>query len=242
MKLLRYKNIFSVTIYLIWLVLASYLVSFLPNLVELNKFIGLTTTNLFLVTFIFQELIFLLLMLIALTIHFWYKNIITKILNFYKQQFVWKWFKKILKYSVWFVFLYYILQVILWVIFTVWWLHIPGFFWEQEVSVFLWKLNMNTLYDKFIMFFCVGLFGPLVEELIYRWFITKLLLKFWNILWIFFSALIFALIHTERDIFWNLFILSLFITYVYWKTDSIWYSLWFHILINSLGVFILFLT
>jgi membrane protease YdiL (CAAX protease family) len=84
--------------------------------------------------------------------------------------------------------------------------------------------------------------GPLVEECIFRGVVTHSFMQQRGYKGVILAALIFAAVHAERAVVWNLVILSLFLGTIYWKTKSMRYSFLFHVGINSLAFLVLFLS
>lgn len=198
--------------------------------------------NLFILVII-QEIILLTMLLIW--IYVWKNYNIQKLLhfswNFFKKQMKENNFSKILWYWVWFYILYIVISWFLYLFLNFFDLKIPWFFGEQDVATTIWWIWTDFWYDYLLLFLAVWIIGPLVEEIIYRWFITKQLIKKrgWIIWWVLWAA-IFALIHFERQVMGNLFILALFLSYIYYKTWSLTYCFAFHFIVNTTALMALF--
>lgn len=115
--------------------------------------------------------------------------------------------------------------------FSLYWLN-----WVQKTVEFVWNMQLDTPLQIFLIWVCIVIIAPIVEEIIYRWMISKLLInKYWEIIWIISSSLIFALIHWEMAIIINLFVMWMFLTYIYHKSGSLYYSIVYHIFINCIA-------
>ena len=96
---------------------------------------------------------------------------------------------------------------------------------------------------KYFIFTVVTIVWPLAEEIIYRWFITENLLKvFKPWIAILISSFIFAFVHFEWNVFGNLFLLSLWLNWIYYKTRSLSYSFVAHLLVNFIAFIVLILA
>ncbi len=219
---------------LLFLFFAQYLTNFLSFIWN-----SIPSSIIFLLLFILQEIVLLFLLWIS----FYYmrdkkfKNFWKYSIDYFKSKLHWKWWKFFFKYSL-FPFFFYIFFV--WFLFSILNklnINIPWFFWEQKVANFLGWIPLSWFWDYFILFIIVAVIGPLIEEIIYRGFITnKLINRIGATWWIIISSLIFSFIHFEWQVFGNLFILSLILSYIYHRTWSICYSFWFHFLINFLWI------
>lgn len=194
----------------------------------INKLSYLDKFYLFLIFFIIQYFLFFLwLFLIIILFKF-------NIYDYIKSQFIFKWYKYFL-YAFVLYFVMLLLLVLLKIFVDLLWINIPWLFWEQK-TISLIKNITNQDIKLVIMFFLFVVFiWPFIEEIIYRWFINKFLLD--NLGYfkgIILSSLIFAFVHFEWNVFFNLFIVSLFINYLHYKSWSLYYTLFFHFLINFL--------
>jgi membrane protease YdiL (CAAX protease family) len=115
-------------------------------------------------------------------------------------------------------------------------LKIPWLYGEQWVMEMLEWLDITATIDWILTIAMIVIIGPIVEELVYRWLVTDLLMQKWRRGWVVLWACIFALIHLEFAVFWNLFFLALILWVIYYKTRSMWYSLLFHMIINGMGL------
>lgn len=149
-------------------------------------------------------------------------------------EFKWRWFKPFLLYWIlWYLLVAFFMWLIEYLLLKLW-IKIPGFFWQEKVLILVKKLATKwDIYIKFFLFVVVVLIWPIVEEIIFRGFITESLIR-WkdNIISIILSAFIFAFIHFEWAVFLNLFIISFWLSYTYWKTRSLIYTIFIHILVN----------
>jgi len=237
------KSIVSVSIYILvyflinlfFLFLANnysdslrYLLSFMQWVPEIYRFW---------VFFLLQEILLLSILGISFAYYYWnLRWIWINIKSYFAQFFDWYGFKPLFWYSFWFLFLYLFINGLLNFLLVKYDIKIPWFFGEQEVMSFLQWFKLNSIDWIIIMFFSVVIVWPLIEELIYRWFITSVLInKLWPWFWMFTSAFIFDLVHMEWAVFWNIFILSFILSYIFYKTKSIWYTFWFHVAVNWLA-------
>jgi len=140
----------------------------------------------------------------------------------------------------WFVW-YMLLNGVLYTVLETLDITIPGLYGDQSVMEMLQQINAEWVLDWMMMFVMVAIVWPIVEELVYRWLITDALMqrrRRWGVV---LAAFIFALIHLEFAVFWNLFILALILWVIYYKTGSMRYSFLFHLMINGMGVLALWL-
>lgn len=56
------------------------------------------------------------------------------------------------------------------------------------------------------------------------------------------ASILFALAHAEPGVVFNLLLLSLFLGYSYYKTESLRYPWLFHVLINGMAVAVMMTT
>jgi membrane protease YdiL (CAAX protease family) len=119
---------------------------------------------------------------------------------------------------------------------------LPWFNGEQGlISMFEW-FGLDDRRDYGLMLALVAVITPLVEEWVYRTFLTDMFNRHGEIFWVIAWAVIFALSHMEADVFVNLFILWLILWYIYTKTKSWWYPFFFHLIINSMSLLFIFLA
>lgn len=111
---------------------------------------------------------------------------------------------------------------------------------EPTLVVFL----LTQLKNPFVLILLITqiiISGPIAEELFFRGFIFRLLRSKQNF-WIasIISSAIFALLHQNAYNFIPLLLLSIYLSYIYEKTDSISYPILLHALHNFLNVILLF--
>lgn len=206
---------------------------FIQNLEKIPKI------QAFFFLFLIQEIILLFFMIISLKISLGKS---TKILPYFYSKFNWLWWKKLFKYVFWSFFIYIFIISVLYSILSTLNINLPWFFGEQSISSILEKLNQPWIINTLLIIFTVAILWPIVEEIIYRWYITDILIKkIWKIWGILISSFLFAFVHMEFSVLWNLFILALILSYIYYKTESLRYSFAFHLLINWLWVLVLFM-
>lgn len=79
------------------------------------------------------------------------------------------------------------------------------------------------------------LIAPIIEEIVFRSFIYRLIKRYTNILLSsLLTALLFGLIHDNILAFTILFMLSIFLTYMYEKYGNLMYSILTHMFFNTL--------
>lgn len=119
------------------------------------------------------------------------------------------------------------------------------------IIVFLIKYNMNSsnfikniliyeknIYFKILFFMILGVFIPILEEIVFRYLLIEgLLKKNSNISIIIYSSLIFALIHLQINNLLIYFIYSAFYAAYYLKYRSIYPTLICHVLNNITVLF-----
>lgn len=192
------------------------------------------------VLFIVQEIILFYLLYIASRFAGGYS--FTTLLSVSLERSCRKWRRFFWKYVIGWLLCYFTINaLLLWVI-SVLGIEIPGLYGEQiVVSVLSW-LEMSGRVEYAILFTMVAIVGPLVEEVLFRGFMTHSFMKEWKFKWVILASLVFAAVHTEWAVVRNLVILSLFLGYIYWKTESIWYSFLFHVIINGFAVLALIIA
>ncbi len=243
------RDLLSVILFLILYLFLNILIitvfTFFPGIIEnfWNYFENISFIIVFSLLFILQQII--VLFLLFLSFKYWKKLKTKELKNFikdyYKEQIKWYWFWNFLFYTFWMYIIYIIISWTLLLIINYLNVEIPWLFWEQDVAQVIWQVPTHFWYEYLIIFIMVAIIAPLVEEIIYRWFITKILLDNYRpIIWIFISAVIFATIHFEWAVILNLLILALILWYIYYKTKSLIQVFGFHALVNWLAVFALF--
>lgn len=86
--------------------------------------------------------------------------------------------------------------------------------------------------------FSIAIAGPVLEELLFRGAITKVLLqKYSPVKAIIFSALIFGIFHLNPAQIFAAFLIGLLLAWVYYKTGSLVPCIVIHIINNSLSVY-----
>jgi len=140
----------------------------------------------------------------------------------------------------WFI-LYYVCNIFLFTILQQFNLTIPWLYGDQTTIALVANIAIHHRREYFVLFVLVSLLAPAVEEVVYRWFITDVLMKHYKWRWVVWAAAIFALSHIQRWVILNLFFLSCIIGYIYYKTQSMIYSFLFHFMINSLTLGVIFL-
>jgi hypothetical protein len=117
----------------------------------------------------------------------------------------------------------------------------------QIVAYILSKFNLqsataeltvkdNSVWSVVIMYFYACLFGPLLEELLYRGVILQGLRKYNERMAIIISALIFGLMHQNYQQFILAFALGIILAAITLKSESLIPSLVTHIIVNTTGV------
>ncbi len=147
-----------------------------------------------------------------------------------------KWFRL---FWVWVVggFVWYmILNATLFTVLSTLWWDIPWLYGEQWVMTMIWDLNMSSWFEWMLTALMVVFLWPIVEELVYRWLFTDVFMRRWWLRGVVLWAALFAWIHLEFAVIWNLFILAFILWVIYWKTESMRYSLLFHVIINWIWI------
>ena len=97
--------------------------------------------------------------------------------------------------------------------------------------------TFEQLNDSWLGMLCIVVFGPIVEELLFRGAITKVLLRNYNpSTAILLSALLFGLIHINPAQVFGASIVGLLLAWIYWRTGSLIPCMVLHILNNGLSV------
>jgi len=203
------------------------------------NFLHLSKEIIFLIILIIQYFLFLF------PLALWCKKwIFWNCKNYFKTKFKWLWIKKFFIYVIgWYFITLFVMKLIYLFInrLNSHWIYVP-FFWKKENAVHVVSKIMKewSIYLKILMFLTVTIIWPMVEEIIYRSFITEFLLKRKNsiisvILWSF----IFAFVHFEWNVMWYLFFLGLYLWIIWYKTRSLVYTFLAHFLINFITFLIL---
>ncbi len=119
---------------------------------------------------------------------------------------------------------------------------IPWLFGEEMVMTMLSGITLNARYDYALLILLAVVIGPVVEEVVFRWFVTDRLVAARSGSGLVIASILFSVAHMERGVVINLTILAVFLGYIYRKTDSLRYSLLFHMGINGLAVAALIAT
>ncbi len=99
--------------------------------------------------------------------------------------------------------------------------------------------NFEFLLSSWTGILTVSLFGPIFEEILFRGVITKALLKQCRPAWaIFFSALIFGVVHMNPVQIVGAGATGALFAYAYYVTGSLWPGIILHIFNNSLAVWL----
>jgi membrane protease YdiL (CAAX protease family) len=227
---------------LLYILLHAVLYVIFPYVYPVISWLHIGWSSLFVLFFLFvlQEVI-LLYMVYLVYIHIaWYTY--PTILSTIRTRWQWKWWGLFWKYVVWWLVCYFVWNAaLLWII-SILGIEIPGLYGEQMVMTVLSWLEMSGRIEYVLIFLMVAVLWPLVEEILFRWAMTHSFMKQWWIKWVVLASLVFAAIHTERAVVRNLVILSLFLWYMYWKTESMRYSFLFHFFINGLAILALILS
>lgn len=99
-----------------------------------------------------------------------------------------------------------------------------------------------SLPDLLLVFVALVIITPLFEEMIYRGFVFKGLMRsFGFIPALLVSSLIFALVHGQLNVMVDTFLLGLALGYVYHRTGQLWASISLHMIKNAIAFSLLFL-
>lgn len=109
---------------------------------------------------------------------------------------------------------------------------LPGYQ-AQESYIPLFGENMLGFV---VAIFFISIVAPFLEEFFFRGFIYRIFTKTWPV-WLasIVTAALFASIHFQLQSFIPLFILGLILNYTYHKTGSVWTSVLFHSLNNTIA-------
>ncbi len=162
--------------------------------------------------------------------------------QYFNERAQWKGRWLFVRWVIWWFIVYMIINWLLFTLLDYFSITIPWMYWEQWVMSMLEQMNLTSSLDWFMIFLMIVIVGPLVEELVYRGLITDVFMKRWKWRGVVSAAFIFALIHFEFAVFWNLFLLALILWVIYYKTESMRYTFAFHVIINGMWFLILWLT
>ncbi|MFA6024733.1 MAG: type II CAAX endopeptidase family protein [Candidatus Gracilibacteria bacterium] len=112
-------------------------------------------------------------------------------------------------------------------------LNLPGY---QEQESYLPLFGYDAI-GLMVAFLVISVLAPLLEELFFRGFLYRTFQKTWPI-WLssIITATLFALIHFQLETFLPLFFLGLILNYATQKTGSVWTSVAFHSLNNTIAL------
>ncbi len=182
--------------------------------------------------FIVQETLLLAIFLLVFRRWKWRASIT----QYFRDKFQWKGWWVAVKRSLWGLLVYIFGSAILLSALNYFHIVIPWLFGQQGVMDILEGIPLDTRFDYILLLLLAVVIGPIVEELLFRWFITHTLASNWAWSGVVVAAVLFAVAHMERGVVLNLIVLALFLGYIYRKTGSLRYSLLFHMGINGLAV------
>ncbi|MDO4164318.1 MAG: type II CAAX endopeptidase family protein [Bacteroides sp.] len=101
------------------------------------------------------------------------------------------------------------------------------------------KQAFDTIQSGWLGILSIAVFGPVLEELLFRGAITKVLLrKYRPGVAVLFSGLIFGIIHFNPVQVVGASIIGFLLAWVYYRTRSLWPCILIHVLNNSLSTFL----
>ncbi len=118
---------------------------------------------------------------------------------------------------------------------------VPGLFWEQEMVSMLKNLDLTSNVAWVMAILMIVVVGPLVEELVFRAYLTDIFMSKWWVFWVLLVTFFFTFVHVEWAVFWNIFIISTVLWIVYYNTKSYAYTFLIHVVINWLALLALWL-
>lgn len=185
-----------------------------------------------------QEKIYLIIGFLSPVIFYLYGNISVVLLLLYyalnlKNKFVLnkKDIKRTLKYFVAFLPVIFIMSFLC---------KIMLFEYEEQKLVIEIKKNFNN--NLFFNFFLIIIVAPIIEEIVFRGLFYKTLKNFLPFVQAsIISSLIFAIIHENILSLTILFLLSLYLTWIYERTNSILYSILTHSIFNFLNLLLIYI-
>ena len=114
------------------------------------------------------------------------------------------------------------------------------FEYEEQKLVLEIKKNFNN--NLFFNFFLIIIVAPIIEEIVFRGLFYKTLKNFIPFVQAtIISSLIFAIIHENILSLTILFLLSLYLTWIYERTNSILYSILTHSIFNFLNLLLIYI-
>ena len=185
-----------------------------------------------------QEKIYLIIGFLSPVIFYLYGNISVVLLLLYyalnlKNKFVLnkKDIKRTLKYFVAFLPVIFIMSFLC---------KIMLFEYEEQKLVVEIKKNFNN--NLLFNFFLIIIVAPIIEEIVFRGLFYKTLKNFIPFVQAsIISSLIFAIIHENILSLTILFLLSLYLTWIYERTNSILYSILTHSIFNFLNLLLIYI-
>lgn len=185
-----------------------------------------------------QEKIYLIIGFLSPVIFYLYGNISVVLLLLYyalnlKNKFVLKKkdIKRTLKYFIAFLPVIFMMSFLC---------KIMLFEYEEQKLVVEIKKNFNN--NLFFNFFLIIIVAPIIEEIVFRGLFYKTLKNFIPFVQAsIISSLIFAIIHENILSLTILFLLSLYLTWIYERTNSILYSILTHSIFNFLNLLLIYI-
>ena len=114
------------------------------------------------------------------------------------------------------------------------------FEYEEQKLVLEIKKNFNN--NLFFNFFLIIIVAPIIEEIVFRGLFYKTLKNFIPFVQAsIISSLIFAIIHENILSLTILFLLSLYLTWIYERTNSILYPILTHSIFNFLNLLLIYI-
>ena len=99
--------------------------------------------------------------------------------------------------------------------------------------------TFDLLQSGWLGIICVAILGPILEELLFRGAITKVLLKKYNpVVAILISGLIFGIFHMNPAQVVGATLIGFILAWIYYKTHSLIPCILIHIMNNSLSVYL----
>ncbi len=235
---MKTNSIKAVKLYLLWFIAMIIIFGGIswyvwPETMQLNK-------GLIYIFFALQQLLTLMVLWWSLHLSWWSGR--DKVKGYFEERAQrkgrWLFWKRV----VWGFLFYILLNAVLYLLIQTLGVEIPWFYGEQWVQVMLQEMNITGAMDWIITILMIVIVWPIVEEMVYRGLITDALMQKRRWGGVFLAAAIFALIHMDPNVMWNLFILALILWVIYYKTWSMRYAFLFHVIINGMWVFVLWLS
>ena len=113
---------------------------------------------------------------------------------------------------------------------------------EYEEQKMVVEIKKNFYNNLFFNFFLITIVAPIIEEIVFRGLFYKTLKNFIPFVQAsIISSLIFAIIHENILSLTILFLLSLYLTWIYERTNSILYSILTHSIFNFLNLLLIYI-